>query len=183
MSHPLPPYAHSALTTTPTAPHFLSMQEKLNCVYFTSKTTMVFLPGDHALDTNITVTNATRLTMCGESSSNKIANVVCSGSVGLSFTSIVEFEICYLTFTSCSRNFVSPLVRKYALLLDSTKYAKLVNCFFHDNLGTVLAVNNSNVTLVGNIKFTCNHCEKCIGGGIMHSSRQQPDIHWECNLS
>ena len=118
---------------------------------------MVFLPGDHTLDTNITVTNVTRLTMRGESSSNKIANVVCSGSVGLSFTSIVEFEICHLTFTSCSRDFASPLVRKYALLLDSTEYAKLVNCFFHDNLGTALAVNNSNVMLAKNSGFTRNH--------------------------
>ena len=46
---------------------------------------MVFLPGDHTLDTNITVANVTRLTMRGESSSGKIATVVCSGSVGLSF--------------------------------------------------------------------------------------------------
>ena len=69
-------------------------------LYFTSNTTMVFLPGDHVLDTNITVANVARLTMCGDASHN-IANIVCSGSVGLSFTSIVEFEIRYLAFTSC----------------------------------------------------------------------------------
>ena len=59
--------------------------------YFTSNTIMVFLPGDHVLGTNITVTNVTRLTLCGESS-GKRATVVCSGSVGLSFTSMVEFK-------------------------------------------------------------------------------------------
>ena len=36
-----------------------------------------------------------------------------------------------------------------ALLLHST-HAELVNCSFHDNLGTALAVNNTNITLTGN---------------------------------
>ena len=71
-------------------------------LYFTSNTTMVFLPGDHALDTNITVANVTRLTMYGESSSGKRATVVCNGSVGLSFSSMVNFRIDSLAFTSCS---------------------------------------------------------------------------------
>ena len=44
-----------------------------------------------------------------------------------------------------------------ALLLRSTQNAKLVNCFFHDNIGTALAVHNTNVTLVEN-KFTRNQC-------------------------
>ena len=35
-------------------------------LYFTSNTTMVFLPGNHVLDRNITVANVTRLTMHGE---------------------------------------------------------------------------------------------------------------------
>ena len=69
-------------------------------LYFTSNTTMVFLPGDHVLDTNITVANITRLTMCGESSSGSRATVVCSGPVCLSFTSMVDHS---LAFTSCSR--------------------------------------------------------------------------------
>ena len=58
--------------------------------YFTSNTTMVFLPGDHILDVNITVANISRLTMWGESSLGYAARVVCNGSVGLSFMSIVD---------------------------------------------------------------------------------------------
>ena len=57
---------------------------------------MVFLPGDHVLDTNITVANIIRLTMHGEFSSRKTATIVCSGSVGLSFTSMVDLKIDYL---------------------------------------------------------------------------------------
>ena len=42
---------------------------------------MVFLPGGHTLDTNITVANVSRLTMRGEFSSGNIATVVRNGSV------------------------------------------------------------------------------------------------------
>ena len=55
---------------------------------FTSNTTMVFLPGDHVLDRKITVANVARLTMWGDSSSDRMATVVCNESVGFSFTII-----------------------------------------------------------------------------------------------
>ena len=129
---------------------------------------MVFSPGDHSLDTNITVANISRLTMRGESSSGNIANIACNGSVGFSFTSMkVNLRIYSLTFTSCSRKDGTPPVSNYALLLQSTQYVELVNCSFHDNLGTALVVNNTNITLAGNSVFTHNHCgsTSCVGGG------------------
>ena len=132
-------------------------------LYLTSNTTMVFLPGDHTLDTNITVSNVTRFTMRGESSSGKRATVVCSGPVGLSFTSMVKFRIHSLAFTSCNRllKYVSDFGVDYdplyaALGLQSTQYAELVNCSFHDNPGTVLAVTNTNISLAGNTELTHN---------------------------
>ena len=76
-------------------------------LYFTSITTMVFLPGDHTLDMNIAVANISRLTMRGESCSSSRATVVCSGSVSLSFTSMVDFKIDSLAFTSCSRKSIT----------------------------------------------------------------------------
>ena len=59
-----------------------------------------------------------------------------------------------LAFTSCnmSRSYGSHASNS-ALLLQSTKYAKLVNCVFHDNIGTALAVDNTNITLEEN-EFT-----------------------------
>ena len=130
---------------------------------------MVFLPGDHTLDMNITVANISSLTMCGESSSGYVATVVCNGSVGLSFTSMVDFKIHSLTFTSCGRSFDTY---KYALLLESTEYTELVNCSFHSNLGTALAVYHSSITLAGNNEFTHNHCDhdnSCVGAAILAS--------------
>ena len=120
---------------------------------------MVFLPGDHVLDRNITVSNVARLTMCGESSSGNITTVVRNGSVGFSFTNMVDFNIYSLAFTSCNKSwsYGSHPASNSALLLQSTQYAKLLNCSFHDNLGNALAVNNTNITLEES-KFTHNQC-------------------------
>ena len=126
-------------------------------LYFTSNTTMVFLPGDHTLDMNITVANVARLTMWGESSSDNIAKIVRNGSVGFSFTNMVDFNIYSLAFTSYNRSW-SYIGSNSALFLQSTQYAKLVNCSFHDNLGTALTVNSTSVTLAENSKFIRNQC-------------------------
>ena len=141
-------------------------------LYFTSNTTMVLLPGDHTLSMNITAAGISRLTMCGESSSGYVARVVCNGSVGFSFTSMVDFKIHSLTFTSCGRGFDNSKF-KATLLLESIENAELVNCSFHDNVGTALIVYDTNVTLAENSEFTHNHCNHegfipnsaCIGGG------------------
>ena len=135
-------------------------------LYFTSNTTMVFLPGDHTLDMNITVANVTRLTVHGESSSGKIATIVCKERVGLSFTNMMELKIHSLTFTYCRRKYDIFPASNYALLLHSTQYSELVNCSFRDNLGTALVVNNTSVNLAGTSEFTHNHCDSdfCLGG-------------------
>ena len=158
----------------------LSEYAKKAHLYFTSNTTMVFLPGVHVLDTNITVANVSRLTMHGESFSGNIATIVCNGSVGLSFTSMVDFRIDSLAFTSCSRRYyvIPPGIPGWytyisvhaALLLQCTQYAELVNCSFHHNNGTALVVNNTNITLE-DINFVQNHVyckgdDNLGGGGI-----------------
>ena len=128
-------------------------------LYFTSNTTMVLLPGDHVLDRNITVANVTKLTMCRESSSDNIATFVRNGSVGFSFTNMVDFNIYSLAFTSYNKSwsYGSRPASNSALFLQSTKSAKLVNCSFHDNLGPALTVHNTSITLAEN-KFTHNQC-------------------------
>ena len=166
--------AEKVYCVTPTATSCSSCpQNSANCatlseyaqeaeLYFTSNTTMVFLPGDHALYTNITVANVTRLTMCGESSSGHLPTVVCNGPFGFSFKNMVDFKMYSLAFTSCNRsssvdNRLASLANNAALFFQSTQYAELVNCSFHDNFCTALAVFNTNITLAGN-KFTHNRC-------------------------
>ena len=132
---------------------------------------MVFLPGNHALDINITVANIARLTMCGKPTSGNRAPVVCSGLVGLSFTSMVDFKIDSLAFISCSMKYAFGITlpgvpvanKRMAMFMQSTQYAEVGNCSFHDNLGTGLEVNNTNITLSGN-SFTHN---RALCGGIV----------------
>ena len=130
-------------------------------LYFISNTTMVFLPGDHVLDTNITVANVATLTMCGESSSNNKATVVRNGSVGFSFMNMVDFNIHSLAFTASynrSWSYGRHPASNSALLLQSTQYAKLINCSFHDNLGTAIIAYKTNITLAENSEFIHNQC-------------------------
>ena len=145
-------------------------------LYFTSNTTMVFLPGDHVLSVNITVSNVARLTMCGEPSSGNRATVVCFGSVGVRFTSMVEFKIYFLDFTSCSRLLRNPITvpghppaTVYAVLdLQSTQRTELVNCYFHGNNATALVVNNTDITLAGSTEFVQNRaCGIIVLGGAI----------------
>ena len=129
-------------------------------IYFTSNTTVVFLQGDHVLDTNITVANVTRLTMHGDSFSGNVATVLRNGSVGFSFTNMVEFNIFSLAFTSYNRSlsYGSHPASDSALFLQSSLNAKLVNCSFHDNLGNALTVHSTDITLTENNEFIHNQC-------------------------
>ena len=128
-------------------------------LYFASNIIMVFLSGDHVLDRNITVTDVARLTMCGESSSNSIATIVRNGSVGFSFTNMVDFNIYSLAFATynMSSSYGSCPASNSVLFLKLTPSASLVNCSFHDNLGTALTVHNTSITLIEN-KFIHNQC-------------------------
>ena len=142
-------------------------------MYFTSNTTIVFLPGDHVLDRNITVVNVARLTMRGESSSESITTVVRNGPVGFNLSNMVDFNMYSLAFTSSNRSWGYGPASSFALFLQSTQNSKLVNCSFHDNLGSAIIVHNTSVTLAENSEFVYNQCacesfsEKCeLGCGV-----------------
>ena len=64
-----------------------------------------------------------------------------------------------LAFTSYNRSwsYGSEPASNSALFLQSSKPANLVNCSFHDNLGTALTVHDTSITLAEN-KFTHNQC-------------------------
>ena len=121
---------------------------------------------------SIAAASTGRLTMCGESSSGYVARVVCNGAVGFSFSSMVDFKLYSLAFASCGRSFGNSKL-KATLLLESIENAEIVNCSFHDNVGTALIVYDTNITLAENSEFTHNHCNRegfipntaCIGGG------------------
>ena len=81
---------------------------------------------------------------------------------------MTNLKVSSLAFTSCSRYYGITSASKYAMLLQSTQYVKLVNCSFHDNLGTALVVNSTDIILAGSDDFIHYHCTEsnfCVGGG------------------
>ena len=88
---------------------------------------------------------------------------------------MVDFKTYSLAFTFCSRGYAFTLsdislpVVYVVLHLQSTRYSELVNCSFHDNLGTALAVNNRNITLAGSSVFIHNRAcgNITLGGAII----------------
>ena len=98
--------------------------------------------------------------MRGESLLYGIAAVTRNGSVGFSFTNMVDFNIYSLAFTSYNRSWSyvgyrasSPRPSSRLIFTVYTLNVKLVNCFFHDNLGTALTVHNTIITLAGKSEF------------------------------
>ena len=156
------PTATSCSSCPPNSIHCSTLSEyaRETKIYFTTNTTIVFLPGNHVLDINTRAANISRLTMRGHSSLANTATVVRNGSVGFSFTNMVDFNIYSLAFTSYNKSmgYDSHQASKSALLLQSTANAKLVNCSFHDNLGNALTVRNTSITLTENNTFIHNQC-------------------------
>ena len=161
------PNTTSCLSCPRSSTHCATLSEyaQESKLYFTSNTTIVFLPGDHVLDISIVVANVNRLTMRGEFSSGNVATVVRNGSVGFKFMNNLDLNIYFLAFTSFERRndthyFISYRrhpASNFALGLQSTQYAKLVKCSFHDNLGIALTVHNTSITLAEN-EFIHNQC-------------------------
>ena len=159
VSYPLPPHAHPVLLIQSTLPHSLTLHKMK---YIWTPTTLWC--SCQVTMFSIGISNVTRLTMHVESSSGNLATVVRNGSVGFSFMNMVDFNICSLVFISYNRSlsYGSHPASISALLLQFTQNAKLVHCFFRDNLGTyyctVLTVRNTNVILTEKSDFIHNQC-------------------------
>ena len=75
---------------------------------------------------------------------------------------MVDLKIDSLAFTSFT---------SYGLYLHSMQYTELVNCSFHDNDGTALVVESTNIILAGNSEFKRNHglCGDSLPGGAIYT--------------
>ena len=83
--------------------HTLSEYVSESEQYFTSNTTMVFLPGDHTLQDDITVRNIGRLVFIGNPSfsSTEVSRIICTDAT-FTFENILMLEITDLGFHSCT---------------------------------------------------------------------------------
>ena len=151
--------------------HTLSYYIAESHQYFTSNTTLVFIPGNHSLEKGLLIRDITSLTMIG-SSTLISSNIVCSTNKPESFTfyNISEVHIHSLAFISCGSSSVGAAVSLSVIYL-----ANISNCIFHNNInrnnfsdiniGGALAVLNSTLNLSETI-FTNNTANSTHGGGL-----------------
>ena len=151
----------------------------------TKNTTLMFLPGEHTLRTNISIADTNSYSLLGVLQN---ATVKCEENVGFMFSNILCIRIRHLVFTSCGIQrsvgiddviYDPPRVitQKFALFMDSVLQIDITNSSFENNTGTALGVNNSRLTLDGNNSFigNCKSCvnailSKCQGGGLYASN-------------
>ena len=69
---------------------------------------MVFLPGDHVLNRNITISSKSKLIMRGDVSSGSQPTITCNGLVGFLLFYIEHVHVSSLSFTLCSRTYTIP---------------------------------------------------------------------------
>ena len=144
-----------------------------------SNLTLQFLPGNHTLDINLTITNIHKLEIHGELLPTK---VVCDFHVGFTFSNIHRVSIDGLAFVACARShvvqFSYPEKTYYGLHLQSVQIVEITDCTFQDSHGSALGVVNSHVVLRDNNFLTnCLMCSngrchryhrgpRCYGGGV-----------------
>ena len=149
--------------------------------WLTSNTTLLFLPGDHALSVNFTVENVSDFGVYAQQTSSADARIVCQGLVGITFRYISRMTVHGLAFNSCGKGAVGhdyytgdTYLTTYGVSVYLGQEIRILNCLFQDSIGTALGVFYSSLVLKGSNSFTnnCRGCAGrnctciCLGGGI-----------------
>ena len=148
-----------------------------------SNLTLKFLPGNHSLNVNLTISSIHRLEILGNSSVIAPTRARCNSYAGFTFSDIYEVKIDGLVFVSCAGSHVVhtlsyPYHSKtyYGLHLQSVQTAEIIDCTFKDSRGSAIGVVDSHVVLRGNTFLNnCRLCSsgrcdyqgpRCYGGGV-----------------
>ena len=119
----------TACSTNPC--HTLSEYAQDSGQYFNnSNLTLLFLPGNHTLDVNLTITGIYQLEIVGNSVAVAQTKVVCSSRVGIIFSNIHRVRIEGLAFVSCARAAVVQddyFTTYYGLHFQSIQFAEIVD--------------------------------------------------------
>ena len=150
-------------------------------------TTLMFLPGEHTLSTNISVADTNSYSLLGVLQ-NATSRIKCKKNVGFMFSNILYIRIHHLVFTSCGIHRIvgiddviydppRAITQMFGLFMDSILQIDITNSTFENNTGTALGVNNSRLMLDGHNSFLGNfrgcvdaHTSNCQGGGLYASN-------------
>ena len=151
--------------------------------YLTSNITMIFLPGDHALQDDITVRNSGRLVFIGNPSSSptEVSRIICTDAT-FTFENILMLKITDFAFHSCTIQLhtSSAIFKNNSFHNSTSEYGGAIygqNCIitfdgetrFEDNRATEagggIYAQESKLTFYGNTTFINNEALKR-GGGV-----------------
>ena len=180
--HVRPTSTNTSCLTQPC--HTLSEYAQYPGRYFNeSNLTLQFLPGNHTLDVNLTITKVYQLEILGNTSALVPSRVECSFAVGWVFMNITKVKVNGLEFVSCGRSQISHgnhFTTYYGLHLQSIQMTEIIDCTFQDGYGSALGIADTFLVFRGNNNFfnncrMCSHgkCDfwghkglNCLGGGI-----------------
>ena len=158
--HVRPTSTNTSCSTHPC--HTLSeYAEDLGQYFNDSNLTLQFLPGNHTLSVNLTITGIYQLELLGNSSAEVPIKVLCNSSVGfsvrnyipvvridsayvgLTFMDISKVRINDLAFVSCTRPHmaqISDILTYYGLYLQSVWITEITDCSFQESFGSAVGV-------------------------------------------
>ena len=136
--------------------------------YITSNTSLVFLPGNHTVESGLLIRNIASLTMLGSHSSFTTTNLICSKPASFAIYNVSEVYISSLAFLSCGNNAIGATIT-----LNLVFSSQILNCSFHNStntndgngIGGALAIESSRINLSGNL-FTNNIATSTHGGSV-----------------
>ena len=125
----------STNTSCPTQPcHTLSEYAQDSGQYFNdSNLTPQFLPGNHTVNVDLTITSIYQLEILGNSSTLVPTRIVCSPNAEFAFRNISKIRIDGLAFVACARSHVvsdGPFTTYYGAYLQSVQAAEIFDCTF-----------------------------------------------------
>ena len=175
--HVRPTSSNTSCSTLPC--HTLSEYARDLEYYFNeSNLALQFLPGDHSLDVQLTISSIQKLEIFSNSSAGVSTRLVCSSKIGFIFRDISKVRINGLTFVSCSKSTVVVVTGYLKLSFFGVQFrtvetAEIIDCTFQDSYGSALGILDSHVILSGNNSFINNcrlcsngSCDLCYGGGV-----------------
>ena len=111
--------------------------------FFTSNTTMVFLPGDHRLYNDMGITNITTFTMVGDATTlpEITSNIVCTGPAAFIFQNISYLKIHALELSYCGSATLA------AMQVSAIPQFELSNSAFYNSRNNSLEATGSGLTI------------------------------------
>ena len=140
--------------------------------YLTSNTTIVFLPGEHVLQHNVTVSNVGRLAFIGSSSSPpaSASRIACTDAT-LTFTNIHTLEIADLDFHSCTIK-----LNTSSAVFSKSRFENSTSIY-----GGAIYAHRSTTTFDGETRFDSNRA--AVSGGGLFAEESNLTFHGNTTFS